>query len=522
MRKIILSAVFLAALFFWTAAAFGEGGTPIANLYWSGAFYASQNCQGGAEENSYAFSHGLKLDWEAVELRLFNSCKKTGGGDFWSVKSFGDYEKIFDRRRYSLCFDFSKWQELFKTKVALGSLRLYSQKRIAPFTASASPFVSSLSDSGALLAAMPTKSSSPQADSIYASATFELPKGWKGDSIRLMPIKAEFAISRNEADPDKAPFLASARGGFFYQNWLKVTGGILWGRRYSEERTEAAEIDWFNSVPIWRSELLSMAAGDFCFEIPYLKSRTTFAVSEGRDSLGQKSLGRSTLAQEFLVSYKNFSLAAAAFASDNLFAGTASPYVAANGKESKKLWQAKITPQIEFKPKNGPSVKIGLGGFLEEQVKDYAKKTERRSLEAKAAAGLQLSAKRDLFKLTAGLSSVTLRQVLSQEKAAPQAKISASFYYSHSFAGASIGRLALSGAASFQPDPDWQKREWTERFKLAFYPKSGILASVWAGFSASQKDRKHKFEPSAAANFLVRLKAVRLNASVSAAFPLTW
>ena len=69
-----------------------------------------------------------------------------------------------------------------------------------------------------------------------------------------MPIKAEFAISRNDADPNKAPFLASARGGFFYQNWLKVTGGILWGRRYSEERTEAAEIDWFDSVPIWRSE----------------------------------------------------------------------------------------------------------------------------------------------------------------------------------------------------------------------------------------------------------------------------
>ncbi|MBR5096631.1 MAG: hypothetical protein IK094_05935, partial [Treponema sp.] len=323
------------------------------------------------------------------------------------------------------------------------------------------------------------------------------------------------------ADPDKAPFLASARGGFFYQNWLKVTGGILWGRRYSEERTEAAEIDWFDSVPIWRSELLSMAAGDFCFEIPHLKSRTTFAVSEGRDSLGQKSLGRSTLAQEFLVSYKNFSLAAAAFASDNIFAERASPYIAANGKESKKLWQAKITPQIEFKPKKGLAVKIGLGGFLEEQIKDFSKKSERRSLEAKAAAGLQLSAKRDLFKLTAGLSSVTLRQVPSQEKAAPLAKISASFYYSHSFCGPIAGRLALSGAASFQPDPDRQKREWTERFKLAFYPKSGILASVSAGFTASQKDGKCKFEPSAAANLLFKLKALRLYASAQAFFPFS-
>lgn len=519
MRKIIFTTLLLGAFFLSVATA----AEPLVNLYWSGSYYAPKNMEGDVPaDSSYAFSYGLKLNWDALDFRLFNSCKKTGGGGFWPATSFGDYEKIFDRRRASVALDFSKRQKVLKTKVAAGSLRLYSQKRIAPFSASASPFVSSLADSGALLASLPTKSSSPQDDSIYIAAALSVPKEWGGESVRLMPIKAEFAVTKNEADPGKAPFLASARGGFFYQNWLKATGGIFFGRRYSEERLDAAEIDWFASVPIWRSELSNLCAADFCVEIPFLKSRTTFGIAEGRDSLGKKSLGRSTLAQEFLFTMGNFSLSAAAFASDNIFCGQKTPYVAANGKEYKKLWQAKITPQIVFKPKNGPAVKIGLGGFVEEQIKDYSKKTERRSLEAKAAAGLQLSAKKDLFKLTAGLSSVTLRQIPSQEKAPPLPKISAAFYYSHMFYGPLAGRLALSGGASFQPELDWQKREWTERFKAAFYPKRGFLSCVSAGFSASQKDGNHKFEPSAAAGFLFKARAVRVNASVSAAFPLVW
>ena len=155
-------------------------------------------------------------------------------------------------------------------------------------------------------------------------------------------------------------------------------------------------------------------------------------------------------------------------------------------------------------------------------------------------------AKKDLFKLTAGLGAVTLRQDPSQQKAAPLPKISASAYWSHSFAGGKgsgrvgqkvlvdqegvashkgagfAGRIAISGAASFQPELDWQKREWTERFKVAWYPRGLALQSLSAGFSASQKDGKNKLEPSASAVFLFLLKPVRLNASLTATFPLCW
>ena len=500
---------------------------PLLNLYWSLSFYASKNCQGEIlRDSSYAFSHGLKFNWDAFELRLFNSSKKIGGGELWPANAFGDYERIFDRRRYSVSMDFSKWQKTLKTKFSLGSLKLYTQKRIAPFAASASPFAFSLSDSGALLASLPTKSSSPQENSFYAAASLALPKDYGSDTIRFMPVKAEFAISENQSDPGKAPFLASARGGLFYMNFFKLTGGILFARRYFEESGEAA-FDWFDSVPIWKSELYSAAAADLCVEIPFVKSRTTFSVAES-----PASLGRSAFAQELLFEAGIFSLAAAFFASDNLFAARKAPWTAANGKESKKNWQAKITPQIAFKTKNGAAVQLGLGGFLEEQIKDWEKKSSRRSLEAKAAAGFKVCAKRDSLRLAASAGPFVLKENPGQEKAPPLAKISASFYYLHSFLGVkdgsprgssakSVGRLAISGGASFQPEVDWSKREWTERLKAAYYPRNSFVSSVWAAFEASQKSGTAKFTPSAAASFLFRLKCVRLNASVSAAFPLS-
>ncbi|MBQ3837642.1 MAG: hypothetical protein II814_11020, partial [Treponema sp.] len=100
-------------------------------------------------------------------------------------------------------------------------------------------------------------------------------------------------------------------------------------------------------------------------------------------------------------------------------------------------------------------------------------------------------------------------------------KIGAAAYYSRSFGGKRGFRLAFYGGASWQPDFGWKKGEWTERLKISFYPKGLFLRSFSAGFSASQKDGRRKFEPSAAASFLFRLKCVRLNASVSAAFPLS-
>ena len=496
---------------------------PLVNLYWSGCYNAPKNMEGDVPaDSSYAFSHGIKLNWDTLDFRLFNSCKKTGGGDFWPMKGFGDYEKIFDRRRASIALDFSKRQKALKTKVAAGSLSLYTQKRVAPFSTAVSPFAFGVPDAGALLASLPTKSSNPQADSIYAAASLSLPAQWGSDTIRFMPLKAEFAATKNASDPDKTPFAASVRGGLFYMNFFKLTAGLLASRSYFEERSEAAEIDWFDAVPVFRSGLCSAWASDLCVEIPFLKSKTTFSVAEGWGSFGQKSLGRAAFAQELLFEAKSFSFAAAFFASDNLFLPDKSPWVAANGREYKKVWQAKIAPQLSFVLRNGGRLKIGAGGFLEEQIKDYSKKSQRTSLEAKAAVGVQLCRKRDSAKLTASAGPIVLKESPGQEKAPPLPKISASFYCSHIFDGPLSGRLALSGGASFQPELDWQKREWTERFKLAFYPKRGLVSCVSAGFSASQKDGRRKFEPTAAASFLFRLKCVRLNASVSAAFPLVF
>lgn len=492
---------------------------PVINFYWSGSFCAPQNFEGGADglarESTYSFAQGIKLNWDALDFRIFNSCKKTSGADFCSIKNFGDWEEIFCNRRASIAFDFSKKQKILKTKIALGSLRLYSQKRLAPFSAAASPFVASLGDAGGLCASLPTRTSSVQPGCFYGSVSLEFPKEYSSGAIRVMPLRAEFAVSKNDEDPDRAPWTASFRGGFFYMNYFKATAGVMFSRYYCSEQGKA-DVDWFAEIPTAKSSLFNSAAADISLEIPFVKSKTTFGAAES-----QSSLGRATFAQEFLFSIKRFSLAAAFFASDNIFAGTATPYVAANAKEYKKVWQAKITPQIEFKAKKGAALKIGLGGFVEEQIKDWGKKAERRSLEAKAAAGIRLSAKNDLFKLAASLGAVTLRQIPSQQKEPPLPKISASAYWSHSFSGVA-GRLSLNGGASFQPELDWQKREWTERLKVAWHPRGLVLQSLSAGFSASQKDGKNKFEPSASAAFLFRLKTLRFNASVSAAFPFGW
>ena len=92
MGKINLSAAATAAFFFcagafwavepgaqmqdaWTglAARAERFEPPVVNLYWSGAYYASLNCAGGAErlarDSDYAFAHGLKLNWDALDFR---------------------------------------------------------------------------------------------------------------------------------------------------------------------------------------------------------------------------------------------------------------------------------------------------------------------------------------------------------------------------------------------------------------------------------------------------------------------
>lgn len=520
------------------------------DLYWSGAFYASKNCEGGAEDNSYAFSHGLKLGFGALDARLFNSCKKTSGADLWAIDSFGGYEEVFKNRRWSVSLDLSKFSSEVGGTVAFGSLRFYSQKRLAPFSVAVSPFVSSLGDAGALKASLPTKSSGAQDDAVFVAASFKTVEKFSTEKIRLMPLRAEFAISKNEADPEKAPFLLGLSGGFFYQNFFKLTSGFLFRRYYYQEEAAAASVDWIEEIPVWKSQLMNAGAFDIVWEIPYLKSRATFGIAQSA-----QSLGRWTAAQEFLATVKNFSLAAAVFASDNLFCGSSSPYVAASARECKKLWQAKIAPQIEFKAKNGAQVKIGAAALLEEQIKDWQKKTERNSLESRFAAGFQIYGKENSFRLVGTSGAAVLREDPPQESITPLPKASATAAFSHKFAGGSVGgRAGRSGAAgqkgsvnqnaaankkslagqnfggritvscgvSFQPEFEWEKREWTERAKIAWYPRGLVLQSVWLACSASQKELKYKFEPSAAAAFLFRLKTLRLNASLTATFPLGW
>ena len=81
-----------------------------------------------------------------------------------------------------------------------------------------------------------------------------------------------------------------------------------------------------------------------------------------------------------------FCVCASFYASDNIFESEKKPYVAANSAEGKKNWQAKITPQLSVKLKNGGRLKVGAGGLLEERIVDYSKKSGHNSLEARFSA----------------------------------------------------------------------------------------------------------------------------------------
>ena len=491
-------------------------------LYGSANYCAPKNMEGDIPaDSSYAFAYGFKLNFGALDARFFNSCSKTGGADFWGVESFDDYEAIFKKRRWSVSLDLSKFSGEIAGSVALGSLKFYSQKRDRPFSVSLSPFAASVGDAGCLAASLPTKSSSAQADSIFASFSFKTVERFSTEKIRLMPLRAQFGISKNSSDPSKAPFLLSADAGFFYMNFFRLTAGFLFRRSYFEEKF-AANVDWIEEIPLCKSELLNAASVDLALEIPHLKSRTTFAIAES-----PTSLGRWTLAQEFLASAGAFSVSAALFASDNLFAATKTPYVAANSTEYKKNWQAKIAPQLDFKLSGGRRLKIGAAGLLEERLVDFGKKTEHNSLEARFAAGLQIAGKANAFRLVGTSGAAVLRQSPAQETVTPLPKAAATAVFSHSFSGGKGrgaagwggGRLVVTAYASFQPEFYWEKREWTERLKIAFYPRGAFLSGAWISCQASQKNGAYKITPAAAASFLVRLGSVRLNASLSAEFP---
>ena len=481
----------------------------LASLYWSAQMEAPKNWNGKIlEDSSWIFCHGFKLNFGALEARLFNSCPKTGGADFWALDGFEAYEKIFDRRRWSLSFDLSKIQSQAKCRLSIGSIKVYSKKRMAPFSTAVSPFAPSVSDAGVLAESLPSKSSSPQTDALYFSAEIPPPGASAFQSVRLLPFRTDFSMAKRGGLKQSCPFWISLGGGFLASNYFSLTSGVIFGRYLSEE-TFMADFGWMEDVPAKSDSLNNCFAADISIEIPHLKCKTTLGAAQN-----SQSLGRTTFAQELLFSVGNFSLAAAFFASDNLFMEEKSPYAAANGKEYKKNWQAKISPQFSRKLKSGRRLKAGTCFFAEEQIKDYEKSGQRRSVEGKAAAGISVSSKTDSIKFTAGLGPACLKEIPSQKKAPPPAKISANFYCSHSFLGQRGGRLAISGGASFQPDQDEKKREWTERLKISFYPKKSVLSSVSIGASASQKNNKFKFSPSASAAFLLKFKAVSVNASV--------
>ena len=190
---------------------------------------------------------------------------------------------------------------------------------------------------------------------------------------------------------------------------------------------------------------------------------------------------------------------------------------------------AKITPQLSFKLKNGGRLKVGAGGLLEERIVDYSKKSGHNSLEARFSAGIQISGKRNSFRLCGTSGAAILRQSPAQETVTPLPKAAATAVFSHNFSGGkgrgaagwSGGRLVVSAGASFQPEFYWEKREWTERLKIAFYPRAAFLSGAWISCQASQKNGAYKITPAASASFLARLGSVRLNASLSAEFPFS-
>lgn len=544
MKKIFFAALLTGALFLSPAAADGNvlqgqnaaradanGGVfagllfkakkapPLAtNIYCWANCYAPKNFEGDiALDSSFATGYGAKISYGALEGRYFNSCPKTGGADFLDVDSFDGYEAIFKNRRWSLSLDLSKFSDLVAGTVAFGSLKFYSQKRLAPFSVVVSPFAARVGDAGFLKVSLPSKSSSARDDAIFAAVSFKIAEKFSTETIRFMPLRAEFGIVKNKADPQKAPFILGLGGGFFYMNFFKLTAGLLFRKMYYSEEKNLEGFDWFDDVPVWKSELKGAASFDLAIEIPHLKSRTTFCVVQS-----PSSLGRWTAAQEFFAEAGAFCVCASFYASDNIFESEKKPYVAANSAEGKKNWQAKITPQLSVKLKNGGRLKVGAGGLLEERIVDYSKKSGHNSLEARFSAGIQISGKRNSFRLCGTSGAAVLRQSPAQETVTPLPKAGATATFSHNFAGERGGRLSVSCGASFQPEFYWEKREWTERLKAAYYPRKSFVAAVWAAFEASQKNGTAKFTPSAAASFLVKMRNVRLNASVSAAFPLAF
>lgn len=458
-------------------------------------------------DSKYVFAYGAKLRLSAFEFRYFNSCGKTRGEDLWKIKCADDYYDVFEKKRNSLKINLQEFEKNLDAQIAFGSLGISSRMKNPPLSTTLSPFVSALSDAASLSPSFPTKTSAKKDDAIFAKMTFHSIENLSNETIRFLPVHAEFLCSKNEIDDEKIPYIWTLRGGFLYKNFLKVTNGF-WFERYYAQSSSAADVVWWSEIPIWRSALFNSFMNETTISIPFFKNKFIFGVTENFESSG-----RFWFRDEAVFRAGSFALSLGAFASDNIFLKQSIPIVASGGAKKYSLWQIKFVPEIcVFLPKRA-TLKFGAGGFLESRIENYEKKNQFESLDAKFSTGAKFSGKINSAKLTFSVSEMKLRQNLNEGKEAELPKISATANYSHKFKNKR--RVSSSASFSVKLNRDEMKKEFSESVRVYYYPGVPFLKSVSLGASASQKKSTgKKFAPFAKASFSFNLKKVKINADI--------
>ena len=458
-------------------------------------------------DSKYTFSYGAKLRLSAFEFRYFNSCGKTLGEDLWKIKSAEEYYDVFEKSRHSLKIDLKKFEKELEAEIALGSLGMSSRMKNPPLSTVLSPFVSSLSDAANLSPALPTKTSTTKDDSIFARMTFHSIERLSNETVRFLPVHAEFFCSKNEIDSEKVPYVWTLRSGFFYKNFLKVTNGF-WFERYYAQSSSEADVVWWSEIPVWNSALFNSFMNETTIAIPFFKNKFIFGITENSESQG-----RFWFRDEAVFRAGSFSFALGAFASDSVFLKQILPLVASGGANKYSVWQIKFVPEIcIFLPKRA-TLKLGAGGFLEKRVENYGKKSQYESLDTKFSTGAKFSGKINSAKLTFSVSEIKDIRHAKESDTRELPKFSAAAYYSHKFKNKR--RISSSASFSVKLNQDEMKTEFTESARLYYYPGVNFLKSVSLGATASQKKSTgKKFVPFAKASFLFDLKKIKINADI--------
>lgn len=458
-------------------------------------------------DSKYVFAYGAKLRLSAFEIRYFNSCGKTSGEDLGKIKSADDYYGVFEKSRNSLKIDLQKFEKNLDAEIALGSLGVSSRMKSPPLSTTISPFVSTLSDAASLSPSLPTKTSAKKDDAIFARMTFHSIENLSNETIRFLPVHAEFFCSKNEIDSEKVPYIWTLRGGFLYKNFLKVTNGF-WFERYYAQSSSNADVNWWSEIPVWNSALFNSCMNETTIAIPFFKNKFIFGITENFESNG-----RFWFRDEAVFRAGSFAFALGAFASDNVFLRQSIPLVASGGTKKSSLWQIKFVPEFTLFMNRGASLKFGAGGFLESRIENYEKKNQFDSLDAKFSTGAKFSGKTNSAKLTFAVSEIKIRQHLKEGEEMELPKISATANYSHKFKNKR--RISASASFSAKLNRDETKKEFTESVRFYYYPSVPFLKSVSLGASASQKKSSgNKFAPFAKASFSFKLKKIKINADI--------